>query len=400
MYFLLYMVRRYGLSKSARNVVTVINRVTFLVVVIGTASLLIVLSGFAGLKTFSVSFTNKFDPDLKAVSARGKFFSLSSQEEAQLSQVKGLDSYSKEVEERVFLTFKEKNHVAYIKGVDDLYNRVTQIDSALYAGDWFTGTPGGVVPGLGTSSLLGLAVGDSENLLKILAPKPGKGTLLNDPKPYNEWLVQVTGVYAISEELDKKYIFAPLNMVQQLLQKAPTEITGINGKLQKGADRQWVMNAITSILRGKVVVKTREQQNEALYKMLRTEHLAIYFIFTLILIIALFNVVGAIFMMILDKRAHIRTLFCLGLTINRIKMLFFIQGLSVTLIGGITGILLAMLLIASQQVFGWLRITASLPYPVELTFFNVAIVFATIAMLGAAASGIAAGRISEKLVMG
>lgn len=375
--------------------VTVINRVTFLVVVIGAAALLIVLSGFSGLKTFSIAFSTNFDPDLKALSASGKFFDLSYQEEERLKQVEGLAAYSKEVEERVFLTFQQKNHVAYIKGVDSAYTRVTQVDSVLYTGTWLSGFSNEVVVGLGTASLLGLAVGDSENLLKILAPKPG-GVIRSDPRPYNELLASVAGVYAVNEELDKKYVFASMATVQSLLGKEASQLTGINFKLREGAERVAVAAAISEILKDKVSLKTRQQLNDVLYKMLNTENLAIYFIFTLVLIIALFNVVGAVFMMILEKKENLRTLFCLGVTVKKLKTLFFLQGLSLSVVGGAAGILLAMALVSSQQAFGWLTITATLPYPVELTVFNVVVVFVTITILGAAAAGIAASRISEK----
>lgn len=378
--------------------VNIINRVTFIVVVIGAAALLIVLSGFSGLKTFSIAFSNTFDPDLKAVSAEGKFFSLTPDEEMQLNTVKGLASYAREVEERIFLTYKEKNHVAYIKGIEAGYNQVTRIDSAMYFGTWRIALPNEVVVGLGTASLLGITINDYAHPLKIIAPKPGKGSISNTTRPYNELSTHVTGVYAINEELDKKYVFASLPVVQHLLDKQPSEITGISFRLREGANRQTVMASIASILKHKVTLKTRMQLNDVLYKMLNTENLAIYLIFTLVLIIALFNVVGALFIMILDKKENLKTLFSLGVSIPQLKKIFFLQGLSVTAIGGIAGIVLGLLLIYTQLLFGWLKITPSLAYPVEIKLFNVVIVLLTILVLGAVASGIASGRISKKLI--
>ena len=398
MYFLFYIVKRYLISGSSQSVINIINRITFFVVVIGAAALLIVLSGFSGLKTFSVSFSNTFDPDLKALSAKGKFFSLTANEEQQLKAVKGLAFYAREVEERVFLNYKQKNHVAYVKGIDSAYHKVTAIDSILYFGEWYNATLDEVVVGLGTSSLLGLGVNDYMNPLKIIAPKPGKGTITNTTRPYNELSVNVSGVYAINEELDKKYVFASLSSVQELLSKQSSEITGINFKLSDTADEEAVKVVIAAILNDKVILKNRTQLNDALYKMLNTENLAIYLIFTLVLIIALFNVVGAIFIMILDKKENLKTLFSLGVTITQLKRIFFIQGLSVTAIGGITGIVLGALLIWTQLLFGWLKITPSLPYPVAFRFFNVAVVFLTILILGIIASWIASGRISKKLI--
>ena len=114
----------------------IINFITFLVIVIGSAALFIVLSAFAGLKTFSLSFSNTFDPDLKALPTTGKVFSISEAEQNKLKNIQGLANYAKELEERAYLTYKEKSTIAYIKGVDENYRSVTGVDSTLYFGNW------------------------------------------------------------------------------------------------------------------------------------------------------------------------------------------------------------------------------------------------------------------------
>ncbi|MBT8210808.1 MAG: ABC transporter permease, partial [Eudoraea sp.] len=136
MNFPFYIARRYVRSKSSQNAVNVINFITFLVIVIGSAALFIVLSGFAGLKTFSLSFSNTFDPDLKAVPATGKFFQLSPDQYQELGAIEGVSEYSREIEERVYLTHQQKSDVAYIKGVDQAYATATRIDSTIYWGEW------------------------------------------------------------------------------------------------------------------------------------------------------------------------------------------------------------------------------------------------------------------------
>ncbi|MCX2679027.1 ABC transporter permease [Galbibacter sp. EGI 63066] len=394
----LYIAKRYLISKSSQNAVNIINFVTFLVIVIGAASLFIVLSAFAGLKTLSLSFSNTFDPDLKAVSAQGKYFLLTPENENQLENINGIASYSKEIEERIFLLHKQKNHIAYIKAVDSNYSRVTDVDSVLYLGSWMKMDPYQVVPGIGIANLLGLGINDYQSPLKILAPKPGKGGITSQRKPYNQLSVTVSGVYALSDELDKKYVFAPLETVQPLLEKEQNEITGINFKLQPSADIDVVMSAIDKALEGKVSLKTRAQLNDSLYKMLNTENLAIYLIFTLVLIIALFNVVGAITMMILDKKENATTLYSMGVSIKKLKRIFFLQGLLVTTVGGIIGIVLASILVWTQLAFKWIKLNPSLAYPVEYKLTNVFIVFATIFVLGFIASMIAANRVNMRLI--
>ena len=136
MNFAYYIAKRYVRSKSSQNAINIINFVTFLVIVIGSAALFIVLSGFAGLKTFSLSFTNTFDPDMKAVPSAGKYFILTEEQENQLKDLQGLANYSREIEERVYLSYRQKGHVAYVKGVDSMYHKATGVDSTIYWGEW------------------------------------------------------------------------------------------------------------------------------------------------------------------------------------------------------------------------------------------------------------------------
>ncbi|WP_268224996.1 ABC transporter permease [Sinomicrobium oceani] len=399
MHFPTYIAKRYLVSKSSQNAVNIINLVTFLVVVIGAAALFIVLSGFSGLKTFTLSFSNSFDPDLKIMSDGGKFMKFTHEAHKQLRNIPEIAYFSREIEEQVLLTHQHKNHVALIKGVDTTYTHVVQTDSILYYGNWFDKELNEVVTGIGTASLLGLALNDYMNPLRILVPKPGKGSITSGSTPYNEVAVTVSGVYAVTEDLDKKYVFADLATVQRILHKTPEELTGINVKLVTGADVAKAKEHIAEVFPNGIQIKDRVEQNDALYRMLNTENMATYLIFTLVLVIALFNVVGAIIMMILDKRKNLNTLFSMGATVRQLRHIFFVQGLMVTLVGGVIGIALGLLLTWSQMILGWLLITPTLPYPVEIHLANIGIVFGTIAVLGLIASRIASGRISEKLIM-
>ena len=377
----------------------IINFITFLVIVIGSAALFVVLSGFAGLKTFSLSFSTTFDPDLKAFPATGKFFSIQLDQEQALSEIKGVVSYAKELEEKVLLSHKQKNHIAFIKGIDANYNKVTGIDSTIYFGDWEIGNGRGVA-GITIVNILGLTMNQIRNPLEIMAFKPGKGSISQSKLTdlYNTLPLVISGVYSIEENLDRKYIFADLPLVQALLEKDSTQISGINFKLDPHGDLPDIKAKIEAVFEGKLVLRNRQEQNSSLHKMLNTENIATYLIFTLVLVIALFNVVGAIIMMILDKRQNSKTLYSLGTTIKELRRIYFVQGVLVTGAGGIIGVVLGSLLIWSQLAFGWLKITPSLAYPVEYQIINVSIVLATIILLGIVASKIASSRISKKLI--
>ncbi len=400
MNFPLYIAKRYVRSKSSQNAVNIINFITFLVIVIGSAALFIVLCGFAGLKTFSLSFTNAFDPDLKAIPAAGKFFAISSEQQKGLDNLAGVASYAKEIEERVYLTHDQKSHVAYIKGIDQNYEKTINADSILYFGDWVVNERQGIV-GLEIAATLGLTPNNYRSPLTILALKPGKGSFSQEAlggKPYNQFPLVVSGIYAIEASLDAKYVFADLPLVQALLEKDSTLISGINFKIKPDVDVLDTQKEIAAILGRDIVVKTRQELNSTLHRMLNTENLATYLIFTLVLIIALFNVVGAIIMMILDKQQNSKTLYNLGTTVKELRRIYFVQGVLVTSFGGTIGVLIGSLLIWSQLAFEWLRITPSLAYPVEFQLINIGIVLATIVVLGVIASKIASSRITKKLL--
>lgn len=400
MNFPFYIAKRYLRSKSSQNAVNIINFITFLVIVIGSAALFVVLSAFAGLKTFSLSFSNTFDPDLKALPVTGKHFSITQNQEEALLDIDGLANYAKELEERAYLTFREKSCIAYIKGIDTNYRSVTGVDSTLYFGNWGTMEYNGVM-GIGIYNLLGVPIDNYQTPMTVLVPKPGKGSISQqglNAKPYNELPLVVSGVYAVEENLDKKYVFAQLPLVQALLEKDNTQVSGINFKLDESASTESVKNQIKSIFGDTILVLNRQEQNSTLYRMLNTENLATYLIFTLVLIIALFNVVGAIIMMILDKQQNLKTLFSLGATIKELRKVYFMQGLLVTALGGFIGVFIGALLIGSQLAFGWLKITPSLSYPVEFNFMNLVLVLATIVVLGIISSKIASSRITKRLI--
>ena len=397
MNFSLYIAKRYLKSKSSQNAVNVINFITFLVIVIGSAALFIVLSGFDGLKSFSLSFSNTFDPDLKAMPATGKFFSISGEQENALSKVSGVASYSKELEEKVYLTHKDRSHVAYIKGVDQNYNLVTGVDSTIRNGNWTIDEVQGVA-GIEISRLLGITINEFRNPLQILAPKAGKGSINQETKPYNDMPIVLSGVYAVEENLDKKYVFAQLPLVQQFLERDNTQVSGINFKLSNEKAPELIRKEIKEVLGNAIILKNRQEQNSSLHRMLNTENMVTYLIFTLVLIIAVFNLVGALFMMILDKRQNLKTLYDVGATIKDLRRVFFVQGLLLTLLGGLIGVIIGALLIGSQLAFSWFKITPTLAYPVDFQVVNILIVLATIFVLGAIAAKIASSIINKKLI--
>jgi len=397
--FPLYIAKRYLFTKSKSNAINIITIIAAIGVFAGAFSLFIVLSGFSGLRDFSLSFSNEFDPDLKALPQQGKVIRVSNEQLNQIQQIEEIETYSKTVEERVILSYKSKTNPAYIKGVDEGYRRVNKIDSSIVFGTWLTKSEPQVVIGNGLSRLLDVGTFNYQNLLKIMVPKPGKGaiTMTNLQDAFTTRQTIVSGVYSVNEELDDKYVFTNINFAKDLLGLEENEYSAIEFKLKPEASTDHVSAEISAIFDDAITIKTRAELNDALNKMLNSENLFVYLIFTLVLTIALFNVVGSIIVMILDKRENIKTLHSLGATPNQIKNIFFFQGMLMTGLGGIIGLIVAVILIILQMNYDLVMITPNLPYPVAMEIKNIFIVFITIFTLGFIASYIAAGRSKKAL---
>ena len=389
---------RYFFSKSRQTIINRINAIALIVIIIASASLLIVLSAFSGLKDFGLSFSNAFDPDYRVTPVQGKTLTIDSIALNQLYSISEINDLAPIIEEKVFLSFKEKNQVAYLKGVGVDYLKVVPGDSLVAVGEWLVPETNGVVVGYGIASALGLGVYDYSSFLNISIPR-NKTKSAFEKSPFQSISSVVIGLYQISEDLDKKYIFAPMTFAQELLQYSEEVYSAIELKTKPKTDLKQLKQQIEKILGKEVVVRDRIQLNAALYKMLNTENLVIYLIFTLVLIIAFFNVVGALIMMILDKKPQMRILATMGARSKKLRLVFYLLGMLITVIGGLVGIASASILIAIQSAAPFLYVPGtSLPYPVRLEFKNLVLVFFTLVFLGSIASSWASRSVgSERL---
>lgn len=398
MHFPLYIAKRYLRSKSSNNAINFITIVAIIGVILGAASLFIVLSGFAGLKDFTLEFSSIVDPDLKAESSTGKSFILTKNEISKLNDLDDIALFSKIIEERVAIAVDDKNYLATIKGVDENYQNVVNIESKIDHGNWLDQKSNQIVVGWGISKNLSLGVLDFSKALNIYVPKPGKGQITSNKKAFNTVKAVNVGVFYINETLNDTYIYTSIDLAKNLLNYNPNQVSAIEFKLNKVVDEALAKQKIQAILGDKAVIKNRAQLNDALYKMLNTENLAVYLIFTLVLIIAFFNVIGSLIMMMLDKKKSLSTLFKMGATIKDIRNIFLLQGSLMSIIGGFIGLGVALIITVLQKTFNLVMITTSLPYPIAIRVENFFIVFITISVLGIIASKIASVRISKSLI--
>ncbi len=398
MNFPLYIAKRYIRSNSKNNAINIINRIASMGIIVGAMALFVVLSVFSGLKVFSLSFSNNIDPDLKISSTLGKSFLVTPEQENKIKKIEGVTAFSKIIEERVLFTFNNKQEVTYLKGVDSNYSKVNNVNKILYNGQWLEKNTYQVVVGFGFVQKLSLGLMDFNNHLEVLVPKAGKGNIESAEDAFNSSEIFPIGIYAINEDLDSKYVFADLGLAQELLEYKSNQVSGIELKEKPNSDENAIIKELKSIFNEKITVKNRAQLNESLYKMLNTENIAVYLIFTLVIIVALFNLIGALIMMILDKKGNLKTLFNLGTEIKSLRKIFLLQGTLLSVFGGLIGLALGIVIVLLQQHFEWIMITPTLPYPVVFSMENVVIVMTTITTLGFVASLIASSRVSEKLL--
>lgn len=388
---------RYFFSKSKQTVINRINTFSFFMVVIATATLFVVLSAFSGLKDFGLSFTNTFDPDFEILPERGSYFSVSEETLDKLEKLPEIYAAAPEIEEKVFLTYKEKSQVAFLKAVSPEYSKVIPVENLIVLGDWLSHKGSDVVVGFGIAGKMSLGVYDYNTYLDVTVPKRNRQTLL-DQNPFTSAPTIVSGLYQISEDLDKKYIFSTLSFGQNLLELAENQYSSVVLKTIPGTQKTTLEKSVSAYFEDHIRIISREEQNMALYRMLNAEHLAIYFIFTLVMIIALFNVIGALIMMILDKKSQLKTLLTIGADPKGIHKIFFFLGLLICSIGGFVGLFLGSVLVLIQFYFPFVYVPGtSLAYPVLFELKNITIVLGTLMILGTFSTAWATRGLSKKV---
>ena len=373
---------RYFFSKSKQTIVNRINSFAFFMVVITTASLFIVLSAFSGLKEFGLSFSNIFDPDYKIIPEQGSYFNVSEKVMAKLESIPEIIAVAPEIEKKVYLSFKDKSQIAILKAVSENYIAVSNVKDLVTLGDWLSFKGSEAVVGFGIAGNLSLGIYDYNDFLKITVPNINSDGALNQSL-FTTQPVMVSGLFQINQDLDKKYLFSNLKFGQNLLSLKSNEFSSIVLKVVPGVKKTTLTQLIKTHLQTSFRLVSRAEQNEALYRMLNTENLGVYFIFSLVMIIGLFNVIGSLTMMILDKKRQIKTLISLGATHNGIYKIFMIIGLLICGIGGAAGLIFGTFLILIQSYYPFVFVPGTnIEYPVIFELNNLIIVIITLLVLG------------------
>ncbi|HKM93387.1 MAG TPA: FtsX-like permease family protein [Prolixibacteraceae bacterium] len=377
------------LSKSSKNVVNIISGVALLGVIVGTTALVVVISIFNGFDVLIKSFYSYFDPQMKITTVEGKQFNPNNDDFTALKADPSVIHYCEVIEEIALLRFEERQFIAYIKGVDENYLEMGQINKIMYDGDLMLndGNFDYTVIGRGVAYNLGAAV-NFIRPISISVPRKGRSssTLLN---PFKQKHLFLSGVYSVEQqEVDDQFAIVSISVARELLDM-DTNVTSIELGLKPGTDERRFQKQLQKKMGPSFKIENRYQQHEQYYRVAKNERFFIFLTLSFILVIASFNLASSISMLILDKKRDINILLSLGMTRKKIGMVFLYEGWLISTIGAVIGLVLGILICLGQIHFGWIEFPGSFAietYPVELRFVSLLIIAITVLLIGGIAS--------------
>ena len=398
MSFSFFVARRYRLSSTKFNTVRLISHFASFVVGVAVCAFFVIQSVFSGLHDFGLSYSSSIDPDLKINSVDSFSFIMADTLIAKLEQVKGVAVAAPIFSQEAVLRFEQQHKLVTLLGVDSRYDQLFGISDRIPVGRMVSDRGEELLLGYGTSIDLGAGLYDYDGFIECLLPKQGAINPL-DPNPFvSRWATNV-GVFQMSEEVDYNYAFAPLPFVWALTNAAANAYTAVDVKLDNNAKKIALIEEIQRIIGSGFEVVEKEALNPALYRMLQTERIAIYLILSLVLTIALFNVVGAIVMMVLDKRNQLQTLLGMGSSVNEIRQIFFYQGLLLSGIGGFFGLVVGIGVVVAQSIGEFILVPGTqLPYPIAFSFENLSALLLIWGVLSVVAAWVASAVVRPQLL--
>jgi len=358
---------------------------------VGTMALIIVLSVFNGFEHVIVSLFNTFDPDFKITLVEGKTFHTSDLDSLKIRNLKGIVRYTDVVEENALLRCNNRQYFATIKGVSQDFQQSSGLDSMIVQGSLVLQSKGNpfAVVGRGVAYYLGIDPQDQVHKLEIYVPRRGAVSSRPD-EAFNSASLFTSGVFAIQDDFDSKYVLLPLDFTRDLLEYTD-EVSAVELGVKKGADGLQLQKELQNIVGPKFKVENRFEQQSTLYKLMKSEKLAVFFILGFILLIASFNVIGSLSMLIIEKKKDINILSSMGADRRLIRRIFLFEGLLVTTIGAMSGLILGAGVCWVQQTFGLVKLQVSGgsflidSYPVSMQWFDFVMVFLTVFIIGLAA---------------
>ena len=396
---------RYLLAKKSTQVIQLITGISILGLTVGTAALVLVLSVFNGFEDLIMGMYVKFNPDIKITPVSGKFFNADASLVYKMSKIPGVEAISGTLEEIAFFTYKDKQDFGMVKGVDTLFSAVSNIDSCIKEGVYLPNRSlsFNALIGLGIRNKLGIDLEDPFASLTVYMPKNKENTPFENP--FRSRNLQPVGTFMIQQEYDNQYIITTLNVARELVGN-PNILSAWEIKVSQNYPVKKVVSELQSIVMDRFYVKDYYAQEEGFIKLMRLEKWLSFAIVGFMLLLVAFNLIGALWMIVLDKKRDISILKSIGSTDVDIRNLFLYEGLFLTGIGLISGVFLALFIFFLQKTFHLVAIPGSFvvdSYPISLRwedFITVAITVLFIGLLASIPAALRAMRISthEKIV--
>ena len=399
--FSFFIAKRYFFSSTTKTAVNIISFVSMMGVIVGTAALVLLLSVFNGFEDLLLSMYNSFDPHIKITSKEGKTFDPESIF-SELDNNEDILYFTDVLEEKVLMKNGQNEFIASIKGVGDDFSKMTNLDSIIVEGENFNNYESNnvAVLGQGVAYHLSMGVGNMFSRLKIFVPNRESKTLLNPSSAFASTSVLPIGIFSLGAEYDSKYIITPIVFLQDLLQKK--EVSAIQVQLKDESKMLEVQKYLQSILGENFIVSNRLQQHAVLHKILNSEKLGVFIILTFMLLIATFNIIGSLSMLMIEKKKDIQTFWNLGATQKSIQKIFFTEGMLTIIIGSFLGILLGLLLATLQMKYGIIGMGEGNfiihSYPVAIHYADLIWVEITVLIIGLFASWYPAKVLSKRLL--
>ncbi len=386
----LFIANRYLLAKKSHNLINIITWISILGISVGSFALIVVLSAFNGLEKVISSMNNRLTPDLQIAAVKGKTIDLTAFPLGQLKEIPGVEMVIPTITEDALFRANDKQHIGQVKGVGLEYQNIARLNEIIYGNDGLQladeDEHSFAVPGAGVAWYLGINAHDPYAMVRVYVPKRGNASMMSLENSFNSDVLNVRSVFSTEQEQDEKLVLVPFDWLSELLEYED-KASNVELFVAQYADINKVKKEVKAAIGEDFIVKNQQEQQETLYRIMRSEKWAVYVILTFILILATFNVVGSLSMLMIDKRKDTEILKSMGADKHLIQRIFLNEGLLISVAGGIIGLLLGIILVLLQQQFGFVKFGTGGnyvvdAYPVLLKLKDVLLIFATILAVG------------------
>ncbi|MEV4882278.1 ABC transporter permease [Chitinophaga ginsengisegetis] len=395
---------RYFRAKKSTNAINIIAWVSVAAIAVGTGALIVILSVFNGFEGLVKSLYSSFYPAVKIAPVTGKTIILTPAQLQQIAAVPGVAHFSRVIEEKAVLRYGDEPTIAVLKGVDSSYNYVTDVKSNIIRGRFDTGDSVAyrAVLGLELEGALGVDVVHSIAPVTVYLPRRNVNAFVTPEDALNNGVLYPAGTFAIQQEFNSKYVITNIEFLRGLLQMSGDEMSSLEIGTRAGINDKELKVQLEKLLGSHYKVQTRYEQNQSLYAIMQTEKWAVYVILSFIMIIAAFNMIGSLYMLVIEKQKDITILKAMGARKSLIMRIFLAEGLIIAGIGTALGFGLGITFCVLQQHFGIIKLEGTSflvdSYPVSMHAADFLLVFVTIIVIGVAASWYPARRAAVEAI--